>query len=108
MTESLGKSYPSFIARSICSLEDFINSDVSREPCVVYCQFTGSNEMVMELIKYSSRSVMELRLQSGLVYKRVGNEWVDACGQKVDELSNHRQHIQKKLPMIGSSSVDVL
>lgn len=64
------KELPAFIARSVLSLDDFLDSDISTSPCFVYCQFERDRLCHSHLRRLSSSGVSYVKFSDGTVFHK--------------------------------------
>ncbi len=64
------KGLPAFIARSVLSLDDFLDSDISTSPCFVYCQFERDRLCYSHLRRLSSSGVNYVKFADGAVFHK--------------------------------------
>lgn len=74
---------PTFIARSMASLEDFLDSDFSFSACHVHCQFADDMLDGGALSKMSRRGVERVNFLGGQYFVRQESGWVDRNGVTV-------------------------
>ncbi|EKO3580229.1 hypothetical protein MRO13_17255 [Vibrio metschnikovii] len=61
---------PAFIARSVLSLDDFLDSDISMPPCFVYCQFERRELCYSHLRRLSASGVSYVKFSDGAVFHK--------------------------------------
>lgn len=68
---------PAFIARSVLSLDDFLDSDISTSPCFVYCQFEREELCYSHLRRLSSSGVSHVKFSDGAVFYKEHGRFCD-------------------------------
>ncbi|WP_217557630.1 hypothetical protein [Vibrio metschnikovii] len=61
---------PAFIARSVSSFEDFLDSDISNPSCFVYCQFEREQLCYSHLRRLSASGVSYVKFFDGEVFHK--------------------------------------